>query len=59
MPETVSSPTFKAGLQDVIATSSDICFIDGDQGVLSYRGFDIHDLAEQASVNDLVEQECT
>ncbi len=53
MPETASSPTFKAGLQDVIATSSDICFIDGDQGVLSYHGFDIHDLAEQASFEEV------
>jgi citrate synthase len=35
----------KAGLEDVVATDSGICFIDGDRGVLSYRGFDIHDLA--------------
>ncbi len=35
----------KAGLEDVVATDSSICFIDGDRGVLSYRGFDIHDLA--------------
>ena len=53
MPKTASSSTFKAGLQDVIATSSDICFIDGDQGVLSYRGVDIHDLAEQASFEEV------
>ncbi len=53
MPETASSSTFKAGLQDVIATSSDICFIDGDQGVLAYRGVDIHDLADQASFEEV------
>jgi citrate synthase len=35
----------KAGLEDVVATDSSICFIDGDRGVLSYRGYDIHDLA--------------
>ena len=35
----------KAGLEDVVATESSICFIDGDRGVLSYRGYDIHDLA--------------
>ena len=45
--------TFKAGLQDVIATTSDICFIDGKHGVLSYRGFDIHDLAARASFEEV------
>ena len=45
--------TFKAGLQDVIATTSDICFIDGEHGVLSYRGFDIHDLAARASFEEV------
>jgi citrate synthase len=35
----------KGGLEDVVATDSSICFIDGDRGVLSYRGYDIHDLA--------------
>ena len=45
--------TFKTGLQDVIATTSDICFIDGEHGVLSYRGFDIHDLAARASFEEV------
>ena len=47
------TPNSKAGLQDVIATVSGICFIDGEQGVLSYRGFDIHDLAEQTSFEEV------
>lgn len=42
----------KAGLEDVVATSSAICFIDGDRGVLSYRGFDIHDLARHATFEE-------
>jgi len=33
----------KGGLEDVVATSSAICWIDGDRGILSYCGFDIHD----------------
>src|ERR1051326_1850123 len=37
---------FKEGLADVVATSSSICYIDGDKGILSYRGYNIHDLAE-------------
>jgi citrate synthase len=42
----------KAGLEDVVATSSSICYIDGDRGVLSYRGFDIHDLARFATFEE-------
>lgn len=36
----------KAGLEDVVAGESAICYIDGDRGVLSYCGYDIHDLAD-------------
>ena len=43
----------KAGLEDVVATSSDICFIDGDRGVLSYCGYDIHDLAPAVSFEEV------
>jgi len=35
----------KAGLEDVVAGESAICYLDGDRGVLAYQGFDIHDLA--------------
>jgi len=44
---------FKEGLQDVVAASSAICFIDGDRGVLSYRGIDIHDLAEKSTFEEV------
>jgi citrate synthase len=47
----MSTPA-KAGLEDIVATSSAICFIDGDRGVLSYCGFDIHDLAEKATFEE-------
>lgn len=36
----------KAGLEDVVAGESAICFLDGDRGILSYCGYDIHDLAD-------------
>ena len=36
----------KAGLEDVVAGESAICYLDGDKGVLAYQGFDIHDLAD-------------
>jgi citrate synthase len=42
----------KAGLEDIVATDSSICFIDGERGVLSYRGYDIHDLARFATFEE-------
>src|SRR4051794_9888928 len=43
-----------AGLEGVVATSSTICFIDGEQGVLSYYGYNIHTLAEHASFEETI-----
>ncbi len=43
----------KAGLEDVVAASSAICHIDGARGVLAYCGYDIHDLAEAASFEEV------
>jgi citrate synthase len=36
----------RAGLEDVVAGESAICYLDGDRGVLAYQGYDIHDLAD-------------
>ena len=36
----------KAGLEDIIAGSSSICYLDGKNGVLAYYGYDIHDLVK-------------
>jgi citrate synthase len=35
----------KAGLEDVVVCSSEICFIDGQLGQLVYRGYDVAELA--------------
>src|SRR5260221_4269132 len=43
----------KAGLEDTVATSSAICYLDGDRGVLAYCGYDIHDLARQATFEEV------
>ena len=43
----------KAGLEDTVATSSEICYLDGDRGVLAYCGYDIHDLARQATFEEV------
>ncbi len=40
------------GLEGIIATKSSICWIDGEAGVLSYRGIDIHDLAEHSNFEE-------
>ena len=40
------------GLEGVVATTSSICYIDGDQGVLAYRGIDIHELAENSTFEE-------
>ncbi|MBI4886042.1 MAG: citrate synthase [Acidobacteria bacterium] len=45
--------TPKAGLEDVVATSSAICYLDGDRGVLAYCGYDIHDLASSATFEEV------
>lgn len=39
-----SDVTFKAGLEDVVANTSEICLVDGKQGRLIFQGFDIHDI---------------
>jgi 2-methylcitrate synthase len=43
----------KAGLEDVVAASSAICYLDGDRGVLAYYGYDIHDLARAVSFEEV------
>jgi citrate synthase len=40
------------GLEGIIATKSSICYIDGEAGVLSYRGIDIHDLARNSDFEE-------
>jgi citrate synthase len=42
-----------SGLQDVIVAESSICYIDGRRGQLVYRGYDIDDLAENASFEEV------
>ena len=44
---------FKEGLEDVVAADSAICYIDGERGILSYRGIDIHDLAENSTFEEV------
>src|SRR5215211_6162160 len=43
----------KGGLEDVVATSSAICYLDGDNGVLAYCGYDVHDLARASTFEEV------
>jgi citrate synthase len=43
----------KGGLEDVTATSSAICYLDGERGVLAYCGYDVHDLARGATFEEV------
>lgn len=49
----VTSTHAPKGLEGVVATTSSICYIDGDQGVLAYRGYDIHDLADHSTFEEV------
>src|ERR1700733_4121831 len=50
----MSTAVAPKGLEGIVATTSSICWIDGDAGVLSYRGIDIHELAQRSTF-----EECT
>ncbi len=40
------------GLEGVVATTSKICYIDGERGILAYRGIDIHELAHLSNFEE-------
>jgi citrate synthase len=40
------------GLEGIVATTSSICYIDGDRGVLAYRGIDVHELADHSNFEE-------
>jgi citrate synthase len=50
MSTTVQGPK---GLEGITAANSGICYIDGDQGVLAYRGIDIHELADHSTFEEV------
>ena len=49
-----TTTTSGAGLEGVVAGESEICFIDGYAGVLSYRGYNIHTLAQNATFEEVI-----
>src|SRR2546423_14015381 len=47
---TTIAPT--KGLEGIVAATSGICWIDGEAGILSYRGIDIHELAAHSTFEE-------
>jgi citrate synthase len=43
----------KGGLEGIVVARSELCAIDGEKGILVYRGYDIRDLAEHASYEEV------
>ena len=50
----MASVSAGAGLEGIVATTSKICYIDGTQGVLSYNGYNINTLAENATFEEVI-----
>ena len=51
--EQTKQPTYVKGLENVIATQTKLCFIDGKRGKLLYYGYDINDLAEHSTFEEV------
>jgi citrate synthase len=51
---TGTESTAAAGLRGVVAAQSAIGDVDGEQGILIYQGYDIHDLAENSTFEEVV-----
>jgi citrate synthase len=51
---TAQTAPIKPGLEDVIVSPSEICFIDGQRGRLLYRGFDVEDLVAHSTFEEVV-----
>ncbi|MBI1909990.1 MAG: citrate synthase [Deltaproteobacteria bacterium] len=53
MLKTPESPDIKLGLEGIIAAPSQICDIDGEKGELIYAGYNIHELAEKSTFEEV------
>lgn len=49
MASSVAAPK---GLEGIVAANSGVCYIDGDNGILAYRGIDIHELADHSTFEE-------
>jgi citrate synthase len=49
-----SEPGLVKGLEGIVAATTELCHLDGAQGRLAYRGYDIEDLARHAGFEEVV-----
>src|SRR5229473_7221988 len=49
MASSVAAPR---GLEGIVAADSGVCYIDGEKGILAYRGIDIHELADHSTFEE-------
>ena len=54
MSTATESTAATAGLRGVVAAQSAIGDVNGDQGILIYQGYDIHDLAEHSTFEEVI-----
>src|SRR5947207_6908369 len=54
MSTATESTAATAGLRGVVAASSAIGDVNGEQGILIYQGYDIHDLAEHSTFEEVI-----
>ncbi|HLF70659.1 MAG TPA: citrate/2-methylcitrate synthase, partial [Dehalococcoidia bacterium] len=45
--------TIARGLKDVVLDTTESSFIDGEAGILLYRGYSIHDLAQNSNFEEV------
>src|SRR2546427_9279785 len=48
------SSVFRKGPEDIVVSTSEICFIDGREGRLLYRGYDVDDLVRPSTLGGVV-----
>ncbi len=48
------APEIRKGLKDVYLDTTTSSFIDGEEGKLLYRGYNIHDLAEKSTFEEVI-----
>ena len=53
MAEQTTTQPIARGLKGVVVDTTETSFIDGDAGQLLYRGYNIHDLAERSTFEEI------
>src|SRR3954465_14078463 len=54
MSTATESTAATAGLRGVVAAQSSIGDVNGEEGILIYQGYDIHDLAEHSTFEEVI-----